>query len=149
MSHIHSLTIRKTGSAGFTLIELLIVLAIVAILAAVALPSYSEYVKRSRVVEATSGMAARQAQMEQYFQDNLKYPTTATSGCTALLGTSFDFSCTGMADTTYTLQAVGKGTMAGIKYTVNQAGTKATVISGTANWPSSSSCWVTNKAGAC
>jgi type IV pilus assembly protein PilE len=51
---------------GFTLIELMITVAVIAILSAVALPSYREYVIRGNVPEATSRLATKQVQMEQF-----------------------------------------------------------------------------------
>ena len=59
--------------SGFTLIELMIVVAIVGILATIAYPSYTDYVIRGRIPDATSGLAAKRVQMEQFFQDNRTY----------------------------------------------------------------------------
>jgi len=65
-------------TAGFTLIELMITVTIVAILAAIAYPSYRSYVMRGQVVNATNGLTAMAANMERYYQDNRTY--AATSG---------------------------------------------------------------------
>ena len=58
---------------GFTLIELMIVVAIIGILAAVALPAYNDYVRRGKIANATSVLSMMRVQMEQYFQDNRTY----------------------------------------------------------------------------
>ena len=61
--------------AGFTLIEVMITVAVIAILAAVALPNYFDYVTRSRLVEAKTNLADMRTRLEQYFLDNRTYPT--------------------------------------------------------------------------
>ena len=60
---------------GFTLIEVMITVAVIAILAAVALPSYIEYVTRSRLVEAKTNLSDMRTRLEQYFLDNRAYPS--------------------------------------------------------------------------
>lgn len=136
-------------SHGFTLIELMITVAIVGILAAIALPNYSDYVTRGKIPEATAALAVKRVKLEQFYQDNKTY--AAAPDCSADTTTSkyFSFSCSvaGTASA-YTLQAVGQGSMAGFTYTVNQANAKATTSVPT-GWTASTSCWVTNKGGAC
>ena len=52
------------------MIEVMIVVAIVAILAAIALPNYSDYVKRGKIIEATSGLSDMRTRYEQFYLDN-------------------------------------------------------------------------------
>ena len=69
-----SLPRSNRSSAGFTLIEAMITVAVIAILAAVALPNYFDYVTRSRIVEAKTNLADMRTRLEQYFLDNRAYP---------------------------------------------------------------------------
>ena len=138
---------------GFTLIELMITVAVIAILSAVALPSYREYVIRGNVPEATSRLATKQVQMEQFFQDNRTY--VAGTACVADTSNKlFDFTCVDGGDavtaTTFILTAVGKGSMLGFKYTINQTGAKTTrAVPGGWSQPSPNNCWATKKGGIC
>lgn len=152
----HSDVIPTHRQRGFTLIEVMITVAIVGILAMVAYPSYRDYIIRGNVPEATSRLATKQVQMEQFFQDNRTY--VGGPGCTLDQTSSkyFDFSCTGAGAataTTYTITATGKGSMAGINYTIDQTGAKTTSITAGApsGWtaPSPNNCWATRKGGLC
>ena len=139
------------SSAGFTLIELMIVVAVVGILAAVAMPAYTDYVMRGKIPEATSNLATKRVQMEQFFQDNLTYAGAPACNADASTSQYFTFSCSGAATASaFTLQAVGTGSMAGFTFTVDQSNNKATpaVPSG---WSSHNpdTCWVTKKGGVC
>ena len=58
---------------GFTLIELMITVAIIGILASVAYPSYSEYVNKSRRVQAKKTLVAAQQWMERFYTENFRY----------------------------------------------------------------------------
>lgn len=134
------------GQGAFTLIELMVVIAIVAILATVALPAYSEYLLRGRIPEATSALAAKRVRIETHYDNNRTY--VGAPDCAADTGTSqyFDFSCAAADADGYTLQAVGKGAMSGFTFTVNQANARATTAA-PSGWATSAACWITRKGG--
>lgn len=154
---------KVDNQSGFTLIELMIVVAIIGILAGIAIPAYNDYVVRSRITHATSGLSAKRVQLEQFFQDNHTYftagiapaPDISSPACNTDTTTSkyFDFVCDPVATaTTYTLKATGKGPMTGFIYTVNQANAKTSPFSGApTGWTAHSpdNCWVTGKGGTC
>src|SRR5690242_17843139 len=94
-------------SAGFTLIEVMIVVAIVGILAAIALPNYTEYVTRGKLVEAHSILAGHRVKMEQFFQDARTYSNACDKGSLAATPAEtqyFTFACVSDAST-YTVTA--------------------------------------------
>jgi len=64
---------------GFTLIELMITVAIVGIIAAIALPNYTEYVKRASRAEAASALLDAANKQEQFFVDNREYTTSLSN----------------------------------------------------------------------
>ena len=68
-------------SSGFTLIELMIVVVIIGIIAAIAMPNYTDYLIRGKIPDAASGLSNKVVAMEQYFQDNRTY--AGGPGCTA------------------------------------------------------------------
>ena len=146
-----------TRSRGFTLIELMIAVAIIAILAAIAIPSYSEYIRRSRITEAVSALSGMRVKMEQYFQDNRTYVGACgipgSSVAPAPTSPNFTYACTINAGppSTYTIIATGKpGTAVdGFVYSLDDANTRTTAMSSPSNWANSGCGWVLKKDGSC
>ena len=146
----------KQQEAGFTLIELLIVVAIIGIVTAVAVPAYGNYVTRSRLVEAFSGLGAAQTSAEDYWNNNHTYVGLDTVDATHPRrlppdGTNFTFTLdsTTTSDSAYTVVATGKGPLAGFKYTIDQNGNRTTAAAPTGYGAIPASCWVDRKGGQC
>ena len=142
--------------SGFTLIELMVTVAVVAILAAVALPSYTQFVVRGKLQEGTSNLLAMRTKMELYFQDNRSYVGACVAGTTAALPTGlkyFTIDCSPLTPptaTTYVVKVDGLGgDMAGLTMTIDQANVRRTVTV-PAGWTlPATPCWVTKKTGQC
>jgi type IV pilus assembly protein PilA len=70
---------KRQLQGGFTLIELMIVVAIIGILAAIAIPQYQDYTIRARVSEAVNLASAAKTAVAEYFNTNQVMPTTNDS----------------------------------------------------------------------
>lgn len=147
-------TARCPAQQGFTLIEVMITVAIVAILAAIALPSYNRYITRSKLPEAFSLLSGMGLSAQQYFQDNRSF--LAASGkatdCpfTAPTSKNFTFSCSNVTATTITMAATGSATdLTNLVFTLNQDNTRATTSVPTGWTANTGACWVRSQSGDC
>lgn len=127
---------------GFTLIELMVVVAVVAILAGIAMPSYFDYVRRGQLPEAQAALSDFRVKMEQYYQDNRNYgtancadagpPSWSAGNGTLIYGTAqyFTFTCAQPGgNQTYTVTATGSSARAvGHAYTVDQNNARRTTV---------------------
>jgi type IV pilus assembly protein PilE len=138
---------------GFTMIEVMIVVAIVAVLAAIAIPNYSDYVTRSRIIQATSALSDLRVRYEQRFLDTRSY----VGGCAQFQATvqaqtkSFTITCNvGETATTYIGTATGdpaNGMSSSFVYTIDQ--TNAKTSAGPSGWSPNGTCWAIRKDGTC
>lgn len=137
------------SSLGFTLIELMVVVVVIGILAAVGYPSYTEYVQRSRIAEATSNLSDWRIRMERYYQDNRTYLNGANCGAAAPQNDSFTYGCAAPDADNFVATATGLAArgMNGFAFDVNQANLRRTTafpgVTGTQN------CWMTRRSDTC
>ena len=137
---------------------------VVAVLAAIALPSYSAYVQRSKISEAIASLSDMRTRLEQFYLDNRAYPGTpadcipfvargvAPAGKIYLPAQQkyFNVTCTVMSATAYTVTATGRpseGMPASFVYTIDQSNGRSS--SGPGGNYASRVCWAMRKDGSC
>lgn len=119
---------RRSGShSGFTLIEVMITVAIISVLAAIAYPSYRDYIDRSRRSEA-QGILMESAQwMERFYAENYRYDKNTADVAVATLfagrftqsprngAAAYTIRVQSSSDTAFVVEAVRTGSMTGDK----------------------------------
>lgn len=104
----------KAKQSGITLLELLVAVAIVAIIASIAYPSFSDGLRKSRRAEAFKGLLSMQLKQEEFRVSNTSYCTTPSQVGNPT-SSYYDFTISGATATTYTLIATSKGAQVGDK----------------------------------
>jgi type IV pilus assembly protein PilE len=144
---------------GFTMIELMIVIAVIGILSAIAMPQYNQYVLRGKLTEAVTQLSDLRVRLEQSYQDNRNFGPNAAA-CTVVMPTTpavkfFTYTCTtGATGQTYLLTATsragnGLGAAGQFVYTVTEADVRATTLfQGVAPAPAVA-CWITTRGAGC
>lgn len=143
------------SARGFTLIELMITIAVIAILSAIALPSYTNYVRRGKLAEAASSLSELRLRAEKYFADNRTYQNaggTDVGFSEAITGARyFTYNCTTTAASNFTCTATGVAAegMPGFSYTINESNSRTSTFTGLTGWNNSGTCWVMKKGETC
>lgn len=110
----------KSTQAGFTLIELMIVVAIVGILAAIAIPNYTDYVRKSRRSDAKSSILEVTQRLERFYTEKARYtasftdigyPSAVLDSSQGYYRLSITAGATGIASS-YTVTATAQGAQA-------------------------------------
>lgn len=128
---------------GFTLIELMIVVVIVSILSAIAIPAYQNHVRRGKLLEGISALPQARSRLEQYYSDTI--PRTYVGAPVPAATANFVYAYPVLSATQYTISASGTGNLAGYNYFIDETGTQ----SSNTPWGVSATCWVVKEGGGC
>jgi len=119
---------------GFTLIELMIVVAIIGILAAIAIPAYSDYTIRAQVSEGITLAGGGKAAVSEYVMDRGIFPTTNTNAGLSLAASINGKYTTSVSNTSGVLTITYGGTSAHAELSGDTLMLSAVTTSGSVIW---------------
>ena len=135
---------RAGHNAGFTLLELMIVIAVIAILAAIVLPSYQNAVYKGRRADGTTALLDLANRMQRYYGDNNTFATATIANVGASTTSPqghYTLSIAAQAVNTYTIQAAPVGAQAGDAKCGTLTLTSASIRGRSGTEPDVSQCW--------
>lgn len=98
---------------GFTLVELMITVAVVGLLAAIAIPSYTNYVKKTRRSMAAACLQENAQYLERWYTSKMTYVDATAQVCATEIQPFYDVAINVTGARTYTATATPKGAQAG------------------------------------
>jgi type IV pilus assembly protein PilE len=137
---------------GMTLVELLVVIVIIAILAAIAVPNYTQYVRKSHRIDAETGLLVTAINLEKYFSQNNTYvgATLANTNSPSAVpegedagDQTYSLGLSNLSVSTFTVTATAINGQVNdtdcVSFSINQSGTKSSLNSEAAS--STNECW--------